>query len=208
MKVLIMAMIFASAQFHLVDDDLVHLYKSKYNQLIQHLLKKIDKKLRKLEKRKDALKDFHPKLPLSPPPFLIPPPFAAPSLDDAPFGAPRSPMGLHLPPFPFLHFVKNRKNLHLFRPHPQFKIFKRIETVQKLNDGKGSGFIDETNEYPGKDGSIIVEHIHRDLNKPEPKEEEHEDTPIEEEKHSEEAKEPIFSILDALNLKKKLEQEK
>lgn len=49
----------------------------------------------------------------------------------------------------------------LFKPHPQFHIFKKISSFQNLLSPEGkNGFVEITKEYPGNNG-VVVEHIHK-----------------------------------------------
>lgn len=81
--------------------------------------------------------------------FYRPHPLGGPSL----FGLPP-----FMPPFMF------GGNVPFHRPHPQLHFFKKFSTVSNFSDinGKKSGKIEVTKEFPSEDG-IVVQHFEKNL---------------------------------------------
>ncbi len=138
-------------------DPLKSLIISKYSHLFSHLIKRIERKIKKIERRKKALIERR-RLERFRQPVISPHSFV--------FGGPIG-LGLPFPSFPgFQPQIFHKKhNFHFFRPHPRFHIFKNMSTFSKILTPEGSkGVLNITKEYPGKDGSLIVEHITKNFN--------------------------------------------
>lgn len=119
-----------------LDQNLKSILLEKYSHLFSHLIKRIERKIKKIERRKEALKKrremFLPPM-IPPPPMIIGGPFP-----------------IHPP------FFRNR-SFHFFKPHPHFHFFKNFSTISKTQTPEGiHGIVNITKEFPGKDGQLIV----------------------------------------------------
>ena len=121
---------------------------NRYKHLFDHLIDKIQRKIRKIKRTRKALEQKKRKNVLEKEPLQ-----------------PKEPK-INFPsfvPFSPIPIFSNGNNLHIQRLNSPFNFFKSV-SKKFTNDGSGvHGLIKETTEFPGKDGKIVVKHLEQKI---------------------------------------------
>ena len=130
---------------------------NRYKHLFDHLIDKIQRKIRKIKRQRKAIEEKKNKLTVSEPKKE-----KIQKLPELHF-----PKIIPLGPFPIF---SHGNNVHIQRINSPFNFFKSVSKKFTNNNGDVHGVVSETTEFPGKDGKIFVKHMEKKI---EPKVESH-----------------------------------